>query len=253
VRPFEQVTVTAADGRPIYGFLARPPGVTSPPLIVSCHGGPTDAADPSFDPVPQVLLDAGYAVALVNYRGSTGYGAAYRDALLGAWGIVDVADVVDFALGLAALGLVDELRMAVRGGSSGGFTALAALEAQVFCGAVSLYGVTDLLRLAASCHDFEAHYLDHLIGPLPEATSTYRDRSPISHPGRLEGAILLLQGADDLVVPLDQAASFADALHALGRDVHLVVLEGEGHGFRAATSIERALTAELEFYANLFA
>lgn len=248
---FEPRTIAAPDGRPIEGFVALPRGVVTPPLVVHCHGGPTDAVDASFDPTMQVLLDAGYAVALVNYRGSTGFGAAYRDALLGQWGIADVADVCDYARGLAAAGLVDCGAMVVRGGSAGGFTALRALAQDVFVGATSLYGVTDLLRLAASSHDFEAHYLDHLVGPLPEAEETYRDRSPILHPDELRGAVLLLQGSDDPVVPAEQSRELAQMLDRLGRPVTLVEFEGEGHGFRSAAAITAALEAELTFYENL--
>ena len=200
----------------------------------------------------QVLLDAGYAVALVNYRGSTGCGSAYRDALDGEWGVVDVADVCDYARAVMNSGLVHPEKAAIRGGSAGGFTALRALDGAPFLGAVSLYGVTDLVQLAASCHDFEAHYLDHLVGPLPAARAVYEDRSPALHPERIIGAVLLLQGVDDAVVPVEQARKLAAAVTAQGGSVRLVEFEGEGHGFRRARTIEQALSEELSFYANLF-
>jgi dipeptidyl aminopeptidase/acylaminoacyl peptidase len=252
-RAFTPFPVTAPDGRSIEGFLGLPEGREQPPLIVHCHGGPTDSVDASFDPVMQVLLDAGYAVALVNYRGSTGFGAAYRDALDGEWGVVDVADVCDYARGVLNTGLVHPDYSALRGGSAGGFTALRALDGGSFLGAVSLYGVTDLVQLAASCHDFEAHYLDHLVGPLPETRAIYDDRSPALHPERIGGAVLLLQGTEDAVVPLEQARMLAASVNARGGAVRLVEFDGEGHGFRRAETIERALREELAFYANLFA
>jgi len=229
------------------------PGIL-PPLVVFCHGGPTAASEPGYDPVVQFLTSRGIAVAAVDYRGSTGHGRAYRDLLRGAWGEGDVDDCVAFAESMAAAGLVDGSRMAIRGGSAGGLTALSALiRARVFAGAVSWYGVTDLAALAADTHDFESHYTDGLVGPLPASAAVYRDRSPIHHARDLVGRVLLLQGADDPIVPLDQAERFAAELRAGGADVELIVFEGESHGFRRATTIEAALDAELAFYRGLFA
>jgi dipeptidyl aminopeptidase/acylaminoacyl peptidase len=223
-------------------------------LVVFCHGGPTSAAEPGYDPVVQFFCSRGIAVASVDYRGSAGYGRAYRDRLLGAWGEADVDDCVGFARSLADEGLVDPGRMAIRGTSAGGLTALAALvRSRVFAGAVAWYGVTDLGALAADTHVFESRYLDRLVGPLPEAAATYRDRSPIHHADQLAGNVLLLQGADDPVVPLDQAERFAAELRDGGADCRLVVFEGESHGFRRAATIEAALEAELGFYRDLFA
>jgi len=225
-----------------------------PPLVVFCHGGPTAAAEPGWDPVVQFLTSRGIAVAAVDYRGSTGYGRAYRDALRGEWGAADVDDCVSFARWLVDAGLVDGRRMAIRGTSAGGLTALAALvRARVFAGAVAWYGVTDLTALAADTHDFESRYMDRLVGPLPEAAATYRDRSPLHHTADLVGRVLLLQGSDDPIVPLDQAERFASELRAGGAACDLVVFPGESHGFRAATTIEAALDAELGFYRTLFA
>ena len=231
-----------------------PHSAAVPPLVVFCHGGPTSAAEPGYDPVVQFFCTRGIAVASVDYRGSTGYGRAYRDRLLGAWGAADVDDCVGFARSLADEGLVDPGRMAIRGTSAGGLTALAALvRSRVFAGAVAWYGVTDLGALAADTHDFESRYLDRLVGPLPDAAATYRDRSPIHHADQLAGNVLLLQGADDPVVPLDQAERFAAELRDGGADCRLVVFEGESHGFRKAATIEAALEAELGFYRDLFA
>ena len=225
-----------------------------PPLVVFCHGGPTAGSEPGYDPVVQFLTSRGIAVAAVDYRGSTGHGRAYRQRLRGAWGAGDVDDCVAFAESLAAAGRVDGGRMAIRGGSAGGLTSLSALvRARVFAGAVSWYGVTDLAALAADTHDFESRYTDGLVGPLPQSAAVYRDRSPINHARDLVGRVLLLQGADDPIVPLDQAERFAAELQAGGADVELVVFEGESHGFRRATTIEAALDAELAFYRDLFA
>jgi dipeptidyl aminopeptidase/acylaminoacyl peptidase len=225
-----------------------------PPLVVFCHGGPTAAAEPGYDPTIQFLTSRGIAVAAVDYRGSTGYGRAYRDLLRGTWGEGDVDDCVAYAQSLAAEGRVDGSRMAIRGGSAGGLTALAALiRARVFAGAVAWYGVTDLLALATDTHDFESRYLDRLVGPLPEAADIYRERSPIHHAADLVGRVLLLQGADDPIVPLDQAERFAAELASGGSDAELLVFEGESHGFRRAATIEACLEAELGFYRALFA
>ena len=252
--------VASVDGRRIPGqFFApanpdvpAPPG--PPPLVVFCHGGPTGAAPVGYDPLIQFLTSRGIAVAAVDYRGSTGYGRGYRDELRGAWGEADVDDCVAYARSLAGEGRVDATRMAIRGTSAGGLTALAALvRARCFAGAVAWYGVTDLVALADDTHAFESRYLDGLVGPLPAAAATYRSRSPLHHTGDLVGRVLLLQGSEDPIVPLGQAESFAAELRAGGADCRLVVFDGESHGFRRADTIEAALTAELDFYRALFA
>lgn len=228
-------------------------GEPAPPLVVFCHGGPTAAAEPGFDPVVQFFTSRGLAVALVDYRGSTGHGRAFRQRLQGAWGQADVEDCVRFAEALAAAGLVDGRRMAIRGSSAGGLTALGALVgAESFAGAVSWYGVTDLEALAADTHDFESHYTDWLIGPWPAAAETYRARSPIHAAERISGQVLLLQGVDDPVVPADQSERFAARLVEHGVPCRLVLFDGESHGFRRAETIEAALRAELDFYRSLF-
>ena len=202
----------------------------------------------------QFLTSRGIAVAAVDYRGSTGDGRAYRDLLRGAWGAGDVDDCVAFAQSLAADGVVDGDRMAIRGGSAGGLTALSALiRSRAFAGAVAWYGVTDMNGLAADTHDFESRYLDRLVGPLPAAAAIYRDRSPIARAAEVVGRVLLLQGADDPIVPLDQAERFAAELASGGAEPELIVFAGESHGFRRASTIEAALEAELDFYRRLFA
>ncbi|MGD0882809.1 MAG: prolyl oligopeptidase family serine peptidase [Acidimicrobiales bacterium] len=252
--------VARVGARSVPGLFFAPvagPGSTVadslPPLVVFCHGGPTSAGDPGYDPVVQFFASRGIAVAVVDYRGSTGYGRAYRELLRGRWGEADVDDCVAYARSLAADGLVDGARMAIRGTSAGGLTALAALvRARCFAGAVAWYGVTDLLSLAADTHDFESSYLDGLVGPLPDAADAYRERSPVHHAGEVVGKVLLLQGSDDPIVPASQAEEFASALRAAGSECRLVVFDGESHGFRRSGTIEAALCAELEFYRELF-
>jgi dipeptidyl aminopeptidase/acylaminoacyl peptidase len=225
-----------------------------PPLVVFCHGGPTGSAEPGFDPTVQFFTSRGLGVAAVDYRGSSGYGRAYREQLAGGWGVADVEDCAAFAAGLAAAGRVDGDRMAIRGTSAGGLTALNALvRTRLFLGAASWYGVTDLEALAAETHDFESRYLEALVGPLPETAARYRERSPVHHPDRIAGRVLLLQGADDPVVPADQSVRFAELLGEHGVECRLVVFDGESHGFRAAATIEACLTEELDFYRALFA
>ena len=250
--------VAAAGGRRVPGQVFAPasPDIepeVPPPLVVFCHGGPTGSFEPGFDPVVQFFTSRGLAVAGVDYRGSSGYGREYRDLLAGQWGVADVEDCAAFAQALATEGLVDGTRMAIRGTSAGGLTALGALiRTDLFAGAASWYGVTDLESLAADTHDFESRYLDSLVGPWPGASARYRERSPIHHADRVNGRVLLLQGAEDPVVPPDQSVRFAEMLGEHGVDCRLVVFEGESHGFRSAATIEACLNEELAFYQTLF-
>jgi dipeptidyl aminopeptidase/acylaminoacyl peptidase len=263
------VPITAAtDSGPVPGLFFAPtnarvpapapgspgPSGVRPPLVVFCHGGPTSAAEVGFDPVVQFFTSRGLAVAVVDYRGSSGYGRSYRRRLEGLWGESDVDDCVNYAVGLAESGLVDGDRMAIRGTSAGGLTALAALiRSRRFAGAATWYGVTDLEALAADTHDFESRYVDSLVGPWPEAAEAYRARSPLHHPDQVRGAVLLLQGQDDPVVPASQAQRFAERLLECDVPCTLTVFQGESHGFRRADTIEASLQAELDFYRSLFA
>jgi dipeptidyl aminopeptidase/acylaminoacyl peptidase len=243
-------------GREIHGLFYEPtlsgttgPAGTLPPLIVKCHSGPTGSVGAGFDVVTQYFTSRGFAMAAVDYAGSTGYGRAYRCSLWGQWGVADSEDCVDAARELAALGRVDATRMVARGSSSGGLTALNALAAgEGLAAAVSWYGVTDLLGLARSTHDFEAHYTDRLIGPLPECEERYEARSPLHRAAQITGSVLLLQGLDDPVVPPAQTDDLCEALVAHGRHCEVRRFEGEAHGFRRAETLVAALEGELDFY-----
>ena len=224
-----------------------------PPLVVFAHGGPTGASSPTHDLALQYFTSRGFAVADVNYRGSTGYGRAYREALYGEWGVFDVTDTIDAARHLVDSGVVDPNRVAVRGGSAGGYVVLSALAFHdEFDAGTSYYGVADLTRLAEMTHKFESRYLDQLVGPYPDAADTYRERSPVHHADGVDAPVLLLQGADDPVVPLSQAEAMVDALAETDVPRSLLVFEDEQHGFRRADSRRRAVEAELTFYGEVF-
>jgi len=224
-----------------------------PPLVVMSHGGPTSAATSSLRLSHQFWTSRGFAVVDVNYGGSSGYGREYRERLNGAWGIVDVEDCIEAARYLAARGDVDPKRMAIRGGSAGGYTTLCALVFHnVFAAGASHYGVGDLAALALDTHKFESRYLDKLVGPYPEAAEVYRQRSPIYFADRISCPVILFQGLDDKVVPPGQAETFVAALQAKGLPCEYVSFPGEGHGFRKAETIRRVADAELQFYARIF-
>ncbi|MBN9214063.1 MAG: peptidase S9 [Microbacterium sp. SCN 70-200] len=224
-----------------------------PPYVVFVHGGPTAHVAGVADARTAFLTSRGIGVLDVNYGGSTGYGRAYRERLRGQWGVVDVDDVAAAASGLVAAGLADGARLAIDGGSAGGWTVLGALVGtDVFAAGISRYGVGDARALAEDTHDFEAHYLDGLIGPLPEADALYRERSPLSHPERFRVPLLLLQGAEDAVVPPAQSEAIRDALAAHGVPHAYVLYEGEGHGFRRAETVVHARESELAFLGAVF-
>jgi dipeptidyl aminopeptidase/acylaminoacyl peptidase len=224
-----------------------------PPYLVLVHGGPTSHTAPTTSAKTAFFTSRGIGVLDVNYGGSTGYGRAYRERLRGQWGVVDVDDVAAAAAGLAAAGRADATRLAIDGGSAGGWTVLAALtNTDVFAAGISRYGVGDARALAADTHDFEARYLDGLIGPLPEAEDLYRQRSPLSRPERFRVPVLLLQGADDPVVPPAQAEAIQAALAERGIPHAYVLYEGEGHGFRRTQTVIDALEKELAFLGAVF-
>lgn len=256
----EPVSWTSEDGATAYGFYYPPansavqgPADQAPPLIVMSHGGPTGATVPAFSLPLLYWTSRGYAVLDVNYGGSTGYGRAYRERLRDRWGHVDVADCVTGAEHLADSGRADRDRLAIRGGSAGGYTTLAALTFRdTFTAGASYYGVSDLAALAAETHKFESRYLDSLVGPWPQAEETYRERSPIHHVDRLSCPIILLQGLEDRVVPPNQASLMAQAARANGLPVAHLEFAGEGHGFRSLEALVAALQAEAYFYGRVF-
>jgi len=223
-----------------------------PPLVVFNHGGPTGAARPDLNPTIQFFTSRGMAIVDVNYGGSTGYGRAYRQRLRGTWGIVDTRDCIKAARHLVSKGLVDGDRMAIRGGSAGGFTTLSALTFHdVFQVGASYYGVGDLEALARDTHKFEARYLDGLIGPYPQFADVYRQRSPIHFTHRLTCPLILFQGLEDEVVPPSQAKALSAALRERGIRYRYVEFPGEQHGFRRAENIAAALNEELTFYGGV--
>jgi dipeptidyl aminopeptidase/acylaminoacyl peptidase len=224
-----------------------------PPLLVISHGGPTAAVTGQFNLSIQFWTSRGIGVVDVNYGGSTGYGRPYRERLKDRWGIVDIDDCVNAALYLVERGDADPARLAIRGGSAGGYTTLASLAFRdVFAAGASYYGVSDLEALAKDTHKFESRYLDGLIGPYPERRDLYLERSPIHHVDGFSAPMIVLQGLEDKVVPPNQAEMIVDALREKGVPVAYVPFEGEQHGFRRAENIKKSLGAELYFYSRVF-
>ena len=256
----QSISWQSEGGATAYGFYYPPtnpdfaaPERDLPPLIVESHGGPTSQSESSLKLSRQFWTSRGFAILDVNYGGSTGYGREYRNRLQGNWGIVDVEDCVSGAEHLADEGLVDPARLAIRGGSAGGFTTLAALTStQVFAVGVSRYGIGDLEALATDTHKFESRYLDGLVGPYPAGKETYIKRSPIHHVDRLDSSMLLLQGLEDKVVPPNQATTMAEAVRQKGLPVAHIEYEGEGHGFRSAETVQHSTLAELAFFGRVF-
>ncbi|NDU74761.1 prolyl oligopeptidase family serine peptidase [Actinomadura sp. DSM 109109] len=243
-------------GRPVHAYVFPPtnpdaagPEGELPPYVVFVHGGPTGRVSTVLDMERAYFTSRGIGVIDVNYGGSAGYGRAYRERLRRQWGVVDVEDAVAAARALIDGGIADPARLAIRGGSAGGWTTLAAVtQTDVFKAATSYFGISDLQRFAESTHDFESHYLFGLIGPLPGFERAYEERSPINRADRTACPVLLLQGLSDPIVPPDQSERFAQAL--AGRKVPHAYLtfEGEAHGFRKADTVIRCLEAELAFY-----
>ena len=256
----EPVEFETTGGRTAHAFYYAPrnpdfaaPEGEKPPLLVKSHGGPTAAASTALDLGIQFWTSRGFGVVDVNYGGSTGYGTEYRRRLNGTWGIVDVDDCVNAARFLAARGDADPERLAIDGGSAGGYTTLAALTFHdVFRAGASYYGVSDLEALAKETHKFESRYLDSLVGPYPERKDLYAERSPINHTRLLSCPLLLLQGLEDEIVPPNQAEMMFEAVKSKGLPTAYVPFEGEQHGFRRSENIKRALEAELYFYSRVF-
>lgn len=260
ITPPESIEFATKDGGTAHAFFYRPknpdfqaPEEERPPLIVKSHGGPTSAARCHLQLEIQYWTSRGFAVVDVNYGGSTGFGREFRERLEGNWGIVDTDDCISAALYLVEQGVVDKERLIIRGGSAGGFTTLSALTFHdIFAAGASYYGVADLKSLSEFTHKFEAHYLDRMVGPLPEAEELYFLRSPINFTKRLSCPMILFQGLEDAVVPPAQAEDMIKALNENKLPYAYVAFENERHGFRIKTNVIHSLQAEYSFYAQIF-
>jgi len=255
----ELMSFPGPGGRPVHAVVYRPfnqdyaaPTGELPPYVVSVHGGPTAHTLPILTMPIAYLTSRGIGVIDVNYGGSTGYGREYRNRLRGQWGVVDVEDTVAAVLGLVAAGLADPDRLAISGGSAGGFTVLAALTGTTaFACGVSYFGIADLTKLLENTHDFESRYPFGLIGPYPDQAELYRTRSPLNNVTGLSCPVLLLQGLQDPVVPPEQAELFRDAMVAKGIPHAYLAFENESHGFRHAENQIASYEAELSFYGQV--
>ena len=255
-RPTSFPTTDGAEAHGLYyppaNAGAQAPAGERPPLLVLGHGGPTGAARSQLQLGIQYWTSRGIAVVDVNYRGSTGYGTAYREALRGQWGVSDVDDCVAAARHLVRSSEVDGDRLIIRGSSAGGYTTLCALAFhKVFAAGASRYGIADLAALAIDTHKFEARYMDSLVGPYPEDAEVYEARSPIYFVDDFEAPMIVLQGSEDEVVPPNQAEMIVAALEQRSIPVAYLLFEGEQHGFRRAENIVAALEAELAFFAEM--
>jgi dipeptidyl aminopeptidase/acylaminoacyl peptidase len=255
----QPIEFATGEGEVAHGFYYPPanpefeaPAGELPPLIVESHGGPTSHATPALDREYLYWTSRGFGVVDVNYRGSSGYGREYRNKLRGTWGVVDTEDCVNAAKHLAEAGEADRERLAIRGGSAGGYATLCALtfHDDLAAGA-SYYGVGDLEALTRDTHKFESRYLDRLVGPYPERADLYRERSPINYVERLQVPVILFQGLEDAVVPPNQAETMVAALTRNGVPHAYLAFEGEQHGFRRAETNIRCLEAELYFYGRI--
>ncbi len=259
-RPIEFRTAGGATARALYFAPTNPsfrgPDGELPPLIVESHGGPTGAASSSLSLDRAFFTSRGIAVVDVDYRGSSGYGRPYRDALKGEWGIADVEDCVAAAQHLVAEGLVDPARLAIRGSSAGGYTTLAALtfRPEVFAAGLSHFGIADLELIHVDGHKFEARYDESLLGPwdTEEGRRIFRDRSPIHFLDRVRAPMLIFQGLDDRVVPPSQVDAMEAAFEPRGIPYVAMRFEGEGHGFRKAETKRAVYAAEIAFLGRVF-
>ncbi|MEM1435386.1 MAG: prolyl oligopeptidase family serine peptidase [Pseudomonadota bacterium] len=255
----EPIAFPTAGGQTAYGYYYPPtnanhtaPDGERPPLMVLMHGGPTGATTPTFSLAKQFWTSRGFAVVDVNYRGSTGYGRAFRQALNGQWGVVDLEDAVAATEYLVAENKADPERLLIRGGSAGGYTTLAALAfTDVFAAGANYYGVSDLTALAKHTHKFESRYLDSMVGPYPEAADVYAARSPINALEGFNRPLITFQGLEDQVVPPAQSEMIYQALKDHGTPTAYIAFEGEQHGFRSAENNITALESELYFYGRV--
>ena len=257
----EAIEFPTQNGLTAHALFYRPtnkdftgPAGERPPLIVISHGGPTSAADASLDLDIQFWTSHGFALVDVNYGGSSGYGRAYRERLKGQWGVVDTDDCIAAARYLVERGDADGARVAVRGGSAGGYTTLNALtQRRFFSAGASYFGLADLEMFATGgTHKFEERYLISLVGPYPEAKELYRQRSPIHFVDQIDCPVIVFQGLEDAIVPPEQAEMIVAALAKNGLPHAYLAFAGEQHGFRKAANIVRSLEAELYFYGRVF-
>lgn len=256
----EAITFPSGGGLPVHALYYPPtngayaaPAGEKPPLIVQVHGGPTGQASAAFSLANQFWTSRGFAIVDVDYGGSAGYGRAYRKRLTDQWGIVDVEDVIAAVRYLVGQGRADPARVAIHGGSAGGFTVLAALsQSDVFKAGASFYGVADLGALARETHKFESRYLDNLIGPYPAAKDVYDARSPLNHLEGFRAPLIIFQGSDDPIVPPNQAHMILEALRGRQQPVAYMEFAGESHGFRKAETLIESKEAELYFYGRVF-
>ncbi|MEW9552762.1 prolyl oligopeptidase family serine peptidase [Nonomuraea sp. NPDC050783] len=239
----------------VHAHLYPPSGAPAgpAPYVIFVHGGPTGHLPVVLDLEIAYFTSRGIGVAAVNYGGSTGYGRAYRERLRHQWGVVDVQDCARVARGLVELGRADAARLAIRGGSAGGWTTVAALvHSDVFAGGVAFYAITDPESWAVETHDFESRYLDGLVGPLPETRQRYTERSPLLNAARASGPCLMMHGLEDAIVDVSQAVRFTAELDRHGKQWALLTFPGEQHGWRREETIVAALEAELAFYGLIF-
>jgi len=255
----EPIAFATGDGATAHGFYYPPtnphyraPAGTRPPLVVILHGGPTGMALPAFNAEVQFWTSRGFALVDVNYRGSAGYGRAYRNLLRKNWGVADTRDAVEAARYLVAQGKADAKKLLIRGGSAGGYTVLSALAFyDVFSAGADYFGISDITSLVKETHKFESRYIDNLIGPYPEASQIYKERSPINHLDGFSAPLIVFQGLDDQVVPPNQSEAIVKALRKKGVPVAFLTFKGEGHGFRMKRNIIRSREAELYFYSRI--
>ena len=232
------------------------PPSSLPPLVISLHGGPTSHVSPGLSLSLQYFTTRGYAVASVNYAGSSGYGRAYQERLDAKWGIIDIDDIASCVSYLAKTGKVDPTRVGVTGGSAGGYGTLQALcvYPDIWAAGVSLYGIADMKTMTETTHKFESHYLDGLLfrkdASEADKAKVLKERSPLFHASKIKAPVLLLQGTEDKVVPPDQASDMERIIRENGGDVKLVMMEGEGHGFRMSENIKKATLYEEEWWAK---
>ena len=252
----EDLCFSGNDGEKVYGYFYPPKNpnykADKPPVIVRVHGGPTAKAMPTLNSEVHYWTSRGFAIADVNYRGSSGFGRAYREKLFKKWGILDVEDCIACIHDLSAKGKIDPKRAIIKGRSSGGFSVLSAvMNSDTFAVGSSYYGIGDLEAMVKETHRFEKHYFDRLIAPFPEEKEEYTKRSPVSHPKKLNTPLVLFHGKEDRVVALDQSEKIYQILLENKVPVIFTCFEGEGHGFRRAETICKALEIELNFFAKV--